>query len=212
MRLAAAHHADVGGLGGEGALDRGHVELGVVGEDAHRIARPEQVPRALEQRARPGHDDLVGHGEAALGRENLARVAHGDPVPEHLGDAGEGRGEVHGTEDPHPRRRREGLHEHPHGLCVLEVLGGGLTLRPVVAHDGARGLELAECVTQHHPVEPGIAERAGQVTLWRDRHGGAGAGTLDHRAQRDRQGLAHTGREEVPCRRAHRLLTIPAAG
>ena len=40
---ARAHRAEVADLGRERADDRGHVELGVVGEHAHRVARPELV-------------------------------------------------------------------------------------------------------------------------------------------------------------------------
>ena len=91
-------------LGVERSLDRRDVELGVVGEDADRVARAECGAPVVEHRARPRDPHLVGHREPAAGREDLAGVAHRDAVAEDLGDLGERGREVDGAEDPHLRR------------------------------------------------------------------------------------------------------------
>ena len=72
---AAAHHADVADLRGQRALHGGDVELGVVGEDAHRVAGAERGAVGLEHGARPTDHDLVGHREAPPGRPGVGGTA-----------------------------------------------------------------------------------------------------------------------------------------
>ena len=155
---AAAHHTDVADAPGERAADRGDVELRVVGEHAHRVARTEVAADPVEQLVRPGDDELVGHRESFRRGEHLARVAHGDVVAEHLGDAGESGGEVDGSEDDHPRRRSERLDEHAHDGLTDEVGRRRFAARTVAAHDVASGVEFAECVAGRHPIEFVVAE------------------------------------------------------
>ena len=133
VRRAAAHHADVADVGGERARTAGTSNLGSWVR-MHTASRARAWRRARRTAARPRHDDLVGHREAAAGGEHLAGVAHRDAVAEHLGDLGQRGGEVDGAEDPHLRRRGAALDEHPHDRRVDEVLRRRLAVRAVVAH------------------------------------------------------------------------------
>ena len=56
-------------------MHRRHVELRVVGEDAHRIARAEIAAELVEHRCRPVDHHLVGHREAAA-VANTSRASH----------------------------------------------------------------------------------------------------------------------------------------
>ena len=153
--LAAAHHADVADVGGERPLHGGHVELRVVGQDAHGVARSELGAVLVEHRGRPGDLDLVGHREAPPGGEHLAGVAHGHAVAEHLGDPRQRRGEVDRSEDPHLRRRGVRLDEHADRRLVDQVLRRGLPLGAVAADPGPGRLQLGERVAADDPVELG---------------------------------------------------------
>ena len=57
-------------------MHRRHVELGVVGEDAHGVARPERVARARSNSG-PGHDTTTS---SAIGNRrrvaNTSRASH----------------------------------------------------------------------------------------------------------------------------------------
>ena len=186
MGLAAAHHTDVADVGAERALHCGYVELRVVRQDADRVALAQRAPRFVEHRARPRHDDLVGHREPAAGGEHLAGVAHGDPVAEHLGHLGERGGEVDGSEDPHLRRRRPALDEHPHGRRVDEVLRRGLALGAVVADAAAPGLELGERVAGDDAVSSGWPRSPIGSARGGDDQLGADVRAVDDRGERDR--------------------------
>src|SRR4051812_45871525 len=59
-RAPAAHRTEVADLRPQRRLDCGHIELVIVGEDAHRVAGAELAADALEQPVRPVDDDLVG--------------------------------------------------------------------------------------------------------------------------------------------------------
>ena len=131
----AAHDADVADVGGERALHGRHVELRVVGEDAHRVAGAERLTPLREHRAGPRDHHLVGHREAPAGGEDLAGVAHRHPVAENLGHLGERGGEVDGAEDPHLRRRGVGLDVDADDRRILEVLRGRLA---AAVRSGAR--------------------------------------------------------------------------
>lgn len=72
---AAAHHADVADIGGQGGPYGGHVELRFVGEHADGVERAEGRPDALEQAVGPVDDDLVGHRERAR-VANTSRASH----------------------------------------------------------------------------------------------------------------------------------------
>ena len=87
VRPARAHRAEVPDVGLHRGRDRGHVELVVVGQHAHRVARSELVADLGEVAVGPVVHDLVGHREPLHRREHRARVAHGDAVAEHLRDA-----------------------------------------------------------------------------------------------------------------------------
>src|SRR6478672_10243854 len=87
-----AHRADVPDVGGQRADDGRDVELGVVGEDAHGVARTELLPDTGEEAVGPCVHDDVGHGEPRRGSEHGTRVAHRHVVPEQLRDPGQRRG------------------------------------------------------------------------------------------------------------------------
>ena len=180
MRPAAPHHPDVAGSGAERAAHCGDVELRVVGEDAHRIARPQLIATPVEQRGRPRHHDLVGCGKPAPRGEHLTCIAHDHPVAEHLGDPRETGGEVDRPEDPHLRRGRPALDEHRHRLGVLEVLRRRLALRAVVADPGPPGFELGQRITPDDAIELRVAERPLRCRIGGDEQLHAGYRTVDH--------------------------------
>src|SRR5688572_1123092 len=66
-RPPAPHRPEVADLGPQRRLDGGHVELVVVGEDAHGVTRTERLPDTLEQAVRPVDDDLVRQREPLRG-------------------------------------------------------------------------------------------------------------------------------------------------
>ena len=90
----------------------------------HR-ARVDPAGLALgrEVAVRPVHDDLVGLGEAAGGREDGPGVADGHVVAEEAADPRHRRREVDRAEDQHPRLGRERPHEHPHPLAPALAVG-----------------------------------------------------------------------------------------
>ena len=105
---AAAHRPEVADVGGERGHDGGHVELGVVGEHAHRVAAGRaSAPTRSSSRWGQSTTTSSASGKRCAGGEHLAGVAHGDAVAEHLGHPDERGGEVDGAEDEHPRRRGE---------------------------------------------------------------------------------------------------------
>ena len=182
----ATHRSEVADLGVERSHDRGHVELVIVGEHAHRIARAESIADALEETMGPVDHDLIGVGEPSHGGEHLARVADGDVVAEHLGHAHERAGEVDRTEHEHAGRRRERLDEH------AQVLGAGFAVHAVVTHAGAAASELAQRVAGDHAIEIGITEGAGRSPSL-DHDGRPGTGALDHGGQGDGALVEHGG-------------------
>ena len=158
MGLATTHHADVTHGASQRTLDGWHVELRVVREDAHRVARTECGTVCGEHFVGPGDHDVVSHREAPLGGEHLARVAHRDAIAEHFRHAGEGAGEIHRAENHHVRRRGERLDKDAHARCIAQVFGRGLALRAVIARAGATRFEFAESIARCHAVEFRIAE------------------------------------------------------
>src|SRR5205823_12332169 len=90
-RLLAPDRADVAGVGGQRALERGHVELEVVGHHADGRTRVDR--RLLEEAVGPLERELVGVREALARHERRARVADGDAVAEKLAHRHE-RGDV----------------------------------------------------------------------------------------------------------------------
>ena len=66
----AAHGAEVADVGGERGDDGRYVELVVVGEHAHGVARRERAADLLEEAVGPVDDDLVGQREPGLGGEH----------------------------------------------------------------------------------------------------------------------------------------------
>ena len=187
----AAHHAEVAHLAGERALDRRDVELGVVGEDAHRVGRAEGGTESGQHPVGPVDDDLVGQREAGASGEDLSGVADGDLVAEHLGDTAQRGGEVDRTEDDHAGR--EGVHVHEDADLVLV----GLASRAVVAYARASGAQLAEGVAGDHAVEVGVAERALRRAVRLDEQGAADVGTVDDRGERHRPVLPEGGAQLV---------------
>ena len=139
-----------------------------MGEDAHRVACPRVRAALLEHRPGPRDAHLVGHREPAAGGEDLAGVAHEHAVAEHLGDLGEGGGEVDGAEDPHLGRRCPALDEHADDRCVDEVLRRRLTLGPVVADARATGLELGQRVAVDDAIELGVSQRTERIGVGLD--------------------------------------------
>ncbi len=95
--------ADVAGVGGQRGEERGLVELRIVGEDEHRVARAEgdvahDLLRPADLHPRRGRE-ARGAGEAVAGVDDLDLVAD-------LGGERRQRGrEVDRSEDHHPRRR-----------------------------------------------------------------------------------------------------------
>ena len=75
------------------------------------------VALLLQVAVRPLDDDLVGLGEAGVGGEHRPGVADGDVVAEEAADPGDGRREVDGAEDQHPRLGGERPDEDPHALA-----------------------------------------------------------------------------------------------
>ena len=134
VRASAPHRPEVSDARAERRHDRGHVELHVVGEHAHRVARSERRTDAREVTVGPVAHDLVGHREPGSRREDLPGVADGDPVAEQLRLPYERGGEVDRTEDDELRRRRERLDEHVDDalarLAVPPVVPGGRRARP----------------------------------------------------------------------------------
>ena len=187
MRLATAHDTDVAHGGAQCAADRGHVELRVVGENAHGVARAEHCAALVEERFRPRHEHLVGHREASPRGEHFARVADHDVVAEQLGGTRECRREVDRTEDPHAGRRGEGVDEHPHGRRVGQILGRGFAARPVVAHAGAAGFDFAERIAGDDAIEFVVAERADGICPRGHQQMCTHVRPVDHRDQRDRR-------------------------
>ena len=159
---------------------RRHVELGVVGEHAHRVARPELGTDLLEVAVGPLVDDVVGHREALAGGEHRAGVAHHDAVPEHLRDLGQRAGEVDRAEDHHPRRRRERLDEHRHRVFAR------FAVRAVVTGGREAGGELADRVARDDAVEVGVAEGAHGGAAGLDEELGADVRAGGDRGQHDR--------------------------
>ena len=158
MRRPAAQHADVADARRQRADHGGNIELGVVGEDAHRVASAERGTAFGEQRRRPRDQHLVGHREAPSGGEHLTCVAHRDPVAEQLGDVGQGRREVDGAEDPHLRWGRVAVDEHLDDRGTGEVLGRGLAVRPEVPHARACRIEFGQRVACRNSIELRIAK------------------------------------------------------
>ena len=104
-----------------------------MGQHADRGPRVDRALLGLrgEVAVGPVDDDLVGVGETGRSREHGPGVAHGDPVSEERALPGEGRGEVDGAEDQHPRSRRVAGDEDLHaGFLALAV-------RAVGQHGGA---------------------------------------------------------------------------
>ncbi len=120
-----------------------------MGEHADRGAGVDRTLLGLrgEVAVGPVDDDLVGVGEPRRGREDRPGIAHGDPVSEEGALPREGRGEVDGTEDQHPRSRRvagdEDLHARFLALAVGAVGEHGGAARgeqaPGVVGDGVVG-------------------------------------------------------------------------
>ncbi len=181
----AAHDADVADVRGEGADQRRHVEFRVVRQHAHGVARSERGPAVVEHGGRPGDEDLVGHREAAPSGEHLSGVADRHPVPEHLGDASQGGGEVDRTEDPHLRRRSVRLDEHPHRRLIEQILRRRLSFRSVVADAGCRRFELGEGVSADDAVEFGMSERSEDRSVRFDQQFGTDVRPVDDRRQGD---------------------------
>ena len=152
VRAPGPHRTDVAGVGLQRLLDRGHVELRVVGE--HRDDRARVDLLAGQPAVRPVDDDLVGVGEPLRRGEHRAGVDDGHLEAEQLAHAHQCRGEVDRAEHDHARLGCEGLHED------VEALAEALARGPVVQEPGGAGLQQAERVLAHGVVEPGGAERA----------------------------------------------------
>jgi len=195
--FATTHHADITHGASQRTLDGGHVEFGVVCEDAHCVAGAERGTVCGEHFVGPGDHDVVSHRKAPLGGEHLARVAHRDAVAEHLRHASESAGEIHGAEDHHVRRRGERLNEHAHGCRVAQVFGCGLALRAVVARAGATRLEFPKCIAPSHAVELGITQRAEHVAPGRHEHRRPRVRPVDHHDKSRRLVGAQASREFV---------------
>jgi hypothetical protein len=180
MRTARSHRPDVPGRGLYGRENRGHVELGIVRQDAHRIARAERLPDRVEVAVGPRDDDLVRKRKALAGREDRPGVAHRDAVTEHLGDAHERGGEVDGAEDDHLRRRRERLDEH------RDLVLSSFAVRSVMPRVCAPRRQLAERIAGDDPIEVGIAERSQWRRARTHEHLRSDARTGDHRRERHR--------------------------
>ena len=114
MRLAASHHTDVARVRRESPLNGGHVELRVVSENAHGVARAKGCPMFGEQLIGPRHHHLVCHRKPPRGGKHLACITHRDSIAEHLGNAGERTGEIDRAKNHHLRGPGERLDEHPH--------------------------------------------------------------------------------------------------
>ena len=112
---------------------------------------------------RPVDDDLVGLGEALGGREDGARVDHGDLESQKLPHANESGGEVDRAEHDHPGLRREGLHED------VEAFTEALALGAVVQEARRARLEHADGVLAHGVIEPARSERALRARLAHDK-------------------------------------------
>ena len=96
-------------VGAERELERGDVELEVVGHHADRRARVDRG--ALEEPVGPLVGELVGVGEALAGQEHPARVADRDAVAEQLAERDERRDVVAGAEEVEVGARGVGLDE-----------------------------------------------------------------------------------------------------
>src|SRR5215469_197776 len=158
VRPPAAHRADVSRGRAQCDLKNRDVELRVVRQDADDraliCADAGQVP------VRPVDHDLVGVGEPGCGGEDRPSVAHRNPVPEELADPGHGRREVDRTEDDHPRRGRERLHED------RELVHAALALGAVMPHAGQSLREHSPGVVVDGLVKPVAGgEAAGRVPL-----------------------------------------------
>ena len=162
VRAPGSHRAEIPDAGRQRADDRGHVELGVVGEHADCVVTTEAVADLREVAVGPVVHDFVGHRESLHRREHRTRVAHHHVVAEHLRDLGQRGGEVDRAEDHHARRRRERLDEHRHRVFAC------LAVHAVVPHRREARVELAERVARDDAVEVGIAERAQHVGGGRD--------------------------------------------
>src|SRR5215212_3342737 len=114
MRPAASHRPDVACRRLEGLLEYGHVELGVVGQDGNDASAVDLG--CLQELIGPGDDDLVRRREAFAGSEDGAGVADDHAVSHELAHPRDGRSEVYGAEDVHPRWRGERLDKDGHVL------------------------------------------------------------------------------------------------
>ena len=178
LGAAAAERAHVAGAGGERRDQRRLVELRVVGEDQHHVARPE-LP-ALQVAVRPVHHHLGDLREARAVDEGLAGVADRDLVADLAGELRHLGGEVDRPEDHHARLGREGLDVH------RQVRAHHLAARAVAADAREPLVELPARVALDGAVEQvGHAEPADHAVV-EDRHLGPGALALEQRGQRDR--------------------------
>ena len=85
VRAPAAHRSEIPHVGSNARHDRGDVELGVVSEHAHRIARPERVADGGQEPIGPVVHYLVRHRKPLGRREHGPRVTHRHAIPEELG-------------------------------------------------------------------------------------------------------------------------------
>ena len=142
-------------------LEQRHVELRVVGEDAHDRARVDPAGLDLdgEVAVRPLDDDLVGGREARRRGEHRPGVAHRHPVAEEGTDVRHGRCEVDGAEHQHPGAGGVGGDEHPKALAAPLAVGA------VGQRLGAAGGQQAAGVVGDCGVRSLAAERAGRHPL-----------------------------------------------
>ena len=188
MRPARSHRADVTHAGRERADDGRHVELGVVRQHAHRVARSERRSHSLEIAIRPVHHDLVGRWKTRSRREHRTGVTDRDDEAEDPGDLDERPREVNGPEHDQFRGRYEGLDEH------FDLLTTCLTVRAVVASSRDPALEHRRGVTSDDSIEFGVAQCAQHHSLRTDQEfrGERGrsarcVGDARHRDQADRR-------------------------
>jgi hypothetical protein len=117
LRPARADRADVEGVGREGGLERGDVELEVVREHHDRGAVVGREP--CERDVGPLDEELVRARDPLPGREGGARVDAGRVPAEQLRRSAERLGQVDRADDDEPRRRAVELGEDPHPLVLL---------------------------------------------------------------------------------------------
>src|SRR5262245_46773315 len=108
MGFGTAERANIAARTGQRDLERRIVELGIVSEQHDEAIA---VELALQGLVGPGHDQLVGMGEALGGGEGAARIHDDDAEAKRLGECHERDGDMYRADDVHGRRWWEGLDE-----------------------------------------------------------------------------------------------------